>query len=132
MRSVRMLLVVTASLAALMVLAPAAGASTPQVAKGCKTFTTLNRELGKINPSASKSFNSKALRAAAAAFRKAAKHAPAKVKSAMNTIAAVYAAIGSKGNAAGALTAYSQNAQKFTKAISAWTTYYATNCIGAS
>ncbi len=129
MRTFRVLVVAALAAGGLAVLAPAANASAPAVSKTCKSLNTLSKELDKADVSSGKNFNFGELKAIGAAFHKAAKVAPKKLKSALNTIGDLYAGMGDAGNVADAVAAYGKNGQKFTKAIQTYSTYLATNCL---
>jgi hypothetical protein len=132
MRTIRVLVLAALAAGSLTVLAPAASASAPAVSKTCKSLNTLNKKLAKINPSDSKDLEFGALGDIGSAFHKAAKSAPPKLKSALNTIGDVYESMGDAGSVSGALAAYGKNGQKYTKAFQTFGTYLATNCSGVS
>ena len=120
--------------AGLTVLAPVATASAPAVSKACKSLNTLQKELDKVDPSDSSSRLRlrPAERAIGDAFHKAAKSAPTKLKSALNTIGGIYSDMGDADNVAGAVQAFGKSGQKYTKAFRTFSTYLTTNCLGAS
>jgi hypothetical protein len=130
MRALRLLLVSAVACGALLALVPesGAGASVPAANRGCAAYTQLQKDLAKADPSDASSFNQGAYKKIGAAFKKAAKNAPKQVKSAMTTLGSIFSAFGGSNSYAGVLTEMGKNGQKFTKALSTYSTYYATNC----
>jgi hypothetical protein len=124
--------VVVAALVAggLSLLAPSAHAAVPTASQGCKTIDKLNKELQKVEPS-NGDFDPGSLQGIATAFRKGARTAPKQLKSAMNTIATVYADIGNAGSRGEAAAQFAQHAKEYGKAITTFTTYYTKNCAAA-
>src|SRR4030088_3457607 len=105
MRRFRVLVVAVVAAGTLVLLVPGASASAPAVSKTCKSLNTLEKKLAAIDPSSAKNLDFSQLGEIGSAFHKAAKSAPAKLKSALNTIGDVYQAMGDAGSASGALTA---------------------------
>jgi hypothetical protein len=128
MRALRVLLVSLVACGALVTLAPASGAAVPAASKACNSYKQLQKDLDKADPSDAKAFNASAFKKVGAAFKKAAKSSPAKVKAALNTLGDYYNAIGGKGNYVEALQEIGKNGQKFSKAIGTFSTYIATAC----
>lgn len=131
MRTLRLLVVAALSCGALLVAAPVAGASVgasaPSANSACQTLDDLQSDLSDIDPTSADTFDRGALQDVGDAFHKAAKNAPKKVKSALNTLGSVYQAMGGSKSAVDAL-AENNNGKKFAKALRVFTTYYATNC----
>ena len=132
MRSFRALVLTALAAAGLTVLAPVATASAPAVSKACKSLNTLQKELDKVDPSDASNFDFDQLNEIGDAFHKAAKSAPTKLKSALNTIGGIYSDMGDADNVAGAVQAFGKSGQKYTKAFRTFSTYLTTNCLGAS
>ena len=132
MRTFRVLVLAALAVGGLAVLAPGASASAPSVSKACKSLNTLNKELDNVDVSSGKDFDLGQLNDIADAFHKAAKTAPKKLKSALNTIGDIYGKMGDADNVGGAVAAFGQNAQKYSKAFRTFGTYLATNCSGTS
>ena len=130
MRTLRLLVVATLSCGAFLIAVPSAGASVPSASSACQSFEDLQSDLSDIDPTSAESFDRDALQDVGDAFHEAAKNAPKKVKSALNTLGSVYEAMGGSESAVDAL-AKNNNGKKFTKALRVFTTYYATNCTGS-
>ncbi|MET0921405.1 MAG: hypothetical protein ABWY77_09435 [Acidimicrobiia bacterium] len=130
MRALRLLLVSAMACGALLVFAPASGAAVPAASKVCSLSEDLQADLGNTNASTAAKLDSNTFKKTAAAFKKAAKSAPAKVKSAMNTLASYYSALGGSKDEAELLAAMGKNGEKFSKATTTFITYIATNCTG--
>ena len=128
MRALRLVLVAAIACGALIALAPASGAAVPAAGKGCDTYDQLQKDLAKASPSDAKNFDQDAYKQVGAAFKKAAKTAPAKVKSSMTTLASFFLAFGGSKDYAGVAAELGKDGQKFTKALTTYSTYYATNC----
>ncbi|MET0275516.1 MAG: hypothetical protein ABW211_01575 [Acidimicrobiia bacterium] len=128
MRALRCLLVSLIACAGLVALSPGAVASVPSASKACANYKQLQKDLDKADPSDAKGFDSAEFKKVGAAFKKAAKKSPAKVKDAMNTIASYYNALGGKDNYVEALQEIGKNGQKFSKAIGTYVTYFSTAC----
>jgi hypothetical protein len=101
----------------------------PAVSKACKSFTNLPDDLDNVDPTDSKAFDQDAFQDIGDAFKKAAKKSPKKVKSALNTLGSFYQALGGSDNAVDALQEYSKSGKKFTKALTKFSTFYATSCL---
>jgi hypothetical protein len=132
MRTFRLLMIAALAAGGLTVLAPEAGASVPGVSKTCKSLNKLQKELDKVDPSDTENFDFDELGDIGSAFHKAAKGAPSKLKSAMNSIGDVYDDMADADNLSDAVSTYGKNARKFTKALTTWGTYLATNCTGTT
>jgi hypothetical protein len=131
MRALRLLLVSALACGALLAFAPSSGAAVPAVpsaSKTCSVYNQLTKDLANADTSSAKKFDASTFKKIGAAFKKAAKSAPPKVKTAMNTLASYYGTIGGSDNDAEAFAEISKNGEKFSKAITTFTTYYATNC----
>jgi hypothetical protein len=127
MRTFRILVLSALAAGSLTVLAPAAHASAPAATKLEKFCASV----AKISANSSSSKDSAAALQLAKTTRKAAKLAPtAKVKSALNTMADYYEAIGNASNDPGKAAAALKSAAKYTKAAAVFSTYYAKNCSG--
>ena len=64
--------------------------------------------------------------------RKAARLAPAKVRSAMNTMASYYEAVGNAGNNPAKLAEAAKLVGKYTKAFGVYTAYFLKTCVNTS
>jgi hypothetical protein len=128
MRALRLLLVGLIACGALVAFAPSSGAAVPAASKACNSYKKLQKDLDNADPTDAKGFDASAFKQVGAAFKKAAKSSPKKVKSALNTLGDYYNAIGGKGNYVEALQEIGKNGQKFSKAIGTFSTYIATAC----
>jgi hypothetical protein len=128
MRALRLLLVAAMACGTLLVLGPAASAAVPTASKACNTYTQLQEDIADAGIENSNDFDADAVQQVGKAFRKAAKSAPKNVKSAMNTLATLYEAIGGNENSAEAFAAFAKNGEKISKALTTFSTYYATKC----
>ncbi len=126
MRAPRLLLVALIACGALVALAPASGAAVPAASKACNGYKQLQKDLKDAGATDAKSVGASEFKDAAAAFKKAAKSSPAKVKAALNTIASYYSALG--GGDPSSLADIGKNGQKFSKAIGTFSAYVATAC----
>lgn len=116
MRRLWILMAAVLAFGGLAVIAPAAGATTPAAtnAKFCKDIQKLGSSSADLSDAASISTRAKAV---AKQFKTAAKHAPAKVKKAMNTIASFVGSLGTKNPADLAKIYTSNNFKSYTNAI---------------
>ena len=129
MRTFRVLVLAALATGSLALMAPGAGATAPAASntKFCKAVAGISSDIGN-DPT--KGGNTAKV---ASALRKAAKSAPSNVKSALLTMADYFDAItGVKSNPEKVSAFLAKNGAKYGKAVSTFTTYYATNCTGVS
>jgi hypothetical protein len=121
--------VVIAALLGILVLSTASpgGAAVAQKnTKFCKQVTKFSH----INASGgSVSDDLKVAAADAKALKKVAKSAPGKVRSALNSMASFFAAVGSAGSKIDAEKAALSHASDYSKAVSTFISYYTKNCV---
>lgn len=127
MRVRRLVMVAALACGAVLLAAPAAGAASAN-AKTCKSLKTLDKDLSKINVDDKNSFDQDAFGDVGDAFDKAARSAPPKLKSALNTIGDVYSAMGDSDNYVDALQAYGKNGKGYAKAFGVYARYLSTSC----
>ncbi len=129
MRTFRVLVLAALATGSLALMAPGAGATAPaaSTSKFCKAVAGISDDLG---DDPTKGGNTARV---ATELRKAAKSAPSNVKSALQTMADYFdAASGVKTNPEKISKFLAKNGAKYGKAVSAFTTYYATNCSSVS
>lgn len=129
MRTFRVLVLAALATGSLALIAPGAGATAPAASNDsfCKAVAGISSDLG-TDPT--KGGNTAKV---ASSLRKAAKSAPANVKSALLTMADYFDAItGVKSNPTKVSKFLAKNGAKYGKAVSTFTTYYATNCSSIS
>ena len=110
-------------------MAPGAGATAPAAsnAKFCKAAAGISERSSETTPPRAET------RQAGGRAAKAAKSAPSNVKSALLTMADYFDAVsGVKTNPEKISEFLTKNGAKYGKAVSTFTTYYATNCTGVS
>ena len=100
------------------------------MSKTCRSLNTLQNELDTVDPSDASSFDFDHLEQIGDAFHKAARTAPKKLKSALNTMGDIYEDMSDADNPAGAILAFSRNGQKYSKAFVQYSKYLTTNCLG--
>ena len=125
MRTFRVLILAALATSGLALMAPGAGASAPaaSTSKFCKAVADVSSDLG---DDPTKGGNTAKV---ASELRKAAKSAPSNVKSALLTMSDYFeAASGVKTNPQKISKFLAKNGAKYGKAVSTFTTYYATNC----
>jgi hypothetical protein len=122
-------LVVVAAMAALLVVTVAgpAGASTVDVKrpKLCTAIANVGKDLNGLSPDS----DQKVAAADAKAFKKAAKSASGKVKSALNQMASFFAGVGDAGSKTDAIKYAASHALEYSKAASTFLKYYTKNCV---
>jgi hypothetical protein len=129
MRTFRVLVLAALAAGSLAVMAAGAGATAPaaSTASFCKAVAGISNDLG---DDPTKGGNTARV---ASELRKAAKSAPSNVKSALGTMAGYFDAIsGVKSNPTKVSKFLAKNGAKYGKAVSTFTTYYATNCSAVS
>jgi hypothetical protein len=126
MSRLRILLAVVLAASALAVLGGAAHASVPAAnAKFCKAVASIGDSGNSSNPT--KEDAKKALRG----FKRAAKYAPGKVKSALNNITKYLSVVTSGDTSDIADLASSSTFKNYTKSLSTYVSYYTSNCLGS-
>jgi hypothetical protein len=121
--------VVIAALLGILVLSTASPGGAAVAEKNTK-FCKQVQNFSKISASGnSVTDNLKVAAADAKALKKVAKSAPGKVKSALNSMASFFAAVGSSGSKADAEKAYLEHASTYSKAVSTFISYYTKNCV---
>jgi hypothetical protein len=126
MRTLRLLVVAGLALGGLAVLAPGASASAPAASAKLVKFCKAVEHISSDAPSGSNSAKTKKL---VNTTRNAAKLAlTSKVKSALNTMADYFQAVGDAGTNPGKLAAATKLAGKYARAAAVYTGYYIANC----
>ncbi len=131
MRFVRVLLVGVFACGTLLLLAPGAEAAKDRKSsakKACKTLTSLQQDLDAVDPTDSDRFDATAFAGTAEAFHKAARKAPKRVKSSLETLGDFYEALSDADSSVEALQEYGERGEQFSKAITKFSTFYATAC----
>jgi hypothetical protein len=129
MRTFRVLILAALATGSLALMAPGASATVPaaSAASFCKAVSGISKNLSE-DPS--KGGNTGKI---ASQLRKAAKSAPSKVKSAVETMADYFDAVSDAGkNPTKIASALQKAAAKYGKAIATFSSYYAQNCTGVS
>ena len=133
MRTLRMLVVGALIAGGLAVLATGATASVPAASKTCKSLNTLNEKLQKaLSSTRTGKVDTGTISNLSSSFRNGAKTAPAVLKPAMKTIAAVAANVSHTSSTAEAAAALKNGGAKLASALVSWGTYVARNCTGSS
>src|SRR5262245_55540607 len=130
MRAFRALLIVALAAGGLTLLL-SGGASAASTPKLCTALATAGADLANSNPVKNGDFDSSALKRNAAQLRKAAKSAPAKVKSAMRKMADVYDDVSGEKTSASALAEFGKQASKYLNAFGTFSSYGTKNCTGS-
>jgi hypothetical protein len=129
MRTFRVLVLAALAAGSLALMAPGASATAPaaSTASFCKAVAGISKNLG---DDPSKGGEPSKI---ASQLRKAAKSAPSKVKSALETMAGYFDAVSDAGsNPSKVASTLQKNAAKYGKAVATFTSYYAKNCSGVS
>jgi hypothetical protein len=125
----RLLVAALLAVSALAVLVAPAGAATPAANK---KFCNAAANIGSSSDSSSQPTQSQA-KSAIPGFKKAAKYAPDKVKSAMNNIAKTLGAIAKVDNPADLVKVYtSSDFKTYAKSFTTYFKYYTAQCLGSS
>lgn len=126
MSRLRILLAAVLAASLLAVLAGSAGASVPAAnSRFCKAVASIGDSGKSSTPT--KDDAKKALQG----FKKAAKYAPAKVKSALNNITKYLSVVVSGDTSDIADLASSGTFKSYTKSLSTYISYYTSNCVGS-
>jgi hypothetical protein len=129
MRTFRVLVASVITVGGMIVFAPAVAAGIASAADDalCSQLTIQQPDLSGLGTPSK--FNKSEFKAAAKAFKSGAKGAPAKVKTAMLTMAAYFDKIGKARNANAALSSITpKDSDKFFKATAVFDKYFALNC----
>ncbi len=120
-----------AALAAVLFAATASPGGASVTAKNTKFCSAVAKIGNSIQGSSGNRLDQKVAKADAKALKKAANAAPGKVKSALNQMASVFAAVGSSSSATDAAKAEAALAanSKYRKAVLTFVSYYTKNCL---
>ena len=129
MRALRLLTAVVLCAGVLFVVAPDADAvNKPSTSKACKSLNRLQSDLADVDPSDADSFDADAFEEVGDAFHSAARKAPRQVKSALTTLGDFYEDLSNADSSVEALQEYGRGGEKFSKALTKFSTFYATAC----